>query len=62
MVAGHVVGSRGSREFYGLILRKVGRMDDLDSYERIARMKFFEWPKEVEQKIEQSEAQVIILL
>lgn len=62
MVAGHVVGSRGSREFLGLVLRRVGQMEDFDSYERIASMDFFEWPSEVEKKIERSETQTIIFL
>lgn len=62
MIAGHVVGSRGSREFHGLILRRVGQMEDFDAYERIGKMKFFEWPSEVDKKIEQSEAQTIFLL
>jgi hypothetical protein len=62
MIAGHVVGSRGSREFLGLILRRVGQMEGFDAYERIASMKFFEWPNEAEKKIERLEAQTFLLL
>jgi hypothetical protein len=56
------LGSRGYREFLGLVLRRVGQMEDFETYERIASLEFFEWPSEMEKKIERCEAQTIILL
>jgi hypothetical protein len=46
MVAGHVLESRGSREFHRLILRRVRQM------EGIASKKFLELLSEVENKTE----------
>jgi hypothetical protein len=43
-------------------LRRVGQMEGFDAYERIASMKFFEWPNEAEKKIERLEAQTMLLL
>jgi hypothetical protein len=58
---GHVVQPRGFRELHGLILRRVGQLDGFYTYERIASMKCFERPSEVENKIEWFEAETILL-
>jgi hypothetical protein len=53
----HVVQPRGLRELHGLILRRLGQLEGFYTYERIVSMKCFEWPGEVENKIEWFEAQ-----
>jgi hypothetical protein len=52
-----VVQPRGLRELHGLILRRLGQLEGFYTYERIVSMKCFEWPGEVENKIEWFEAQ-----
>lgn len=60
MIAGHVAGSRGSREFYGIVLRRLDFEDE--TYERIGMTKLFESPSIMEQKIASAEAQVVVIV